>query len=509
MNGLWLGLTLVTFALHLATSGRYGYFRDELYFIACARHLAWGYVDQPPLVAVAAWLAGFFDYALVAMRILPILASAATVWLTCRVAQELGGGRYAQLLAGLGAMLFPAYLLLGNTLTTTSFEPFSWTLVAFLLIRIIRTANQRLWLAVGLAVAFGLYGKYSMLLLVAALIVGLAASGQLRIMRTPWFAVAGAMTIVLTLPNVDWQFAQGWPMLTVLHGNILNRHAFQSGVALEYQSVARNAIAFIAEQPLYANPVFTPVWLVGLVAFFRHRDLGRYRVFGMAYIVLVMLAVALNAKGYYIIGIYGVLVAGGAVALEGWWHSQRLRRISLACAVALSLPLVPMSLPVLPVQSFIAYTAFLRLTGINNTEPRLIQPLYAEEFGWEELAQHVADVYNALPPGERAETAIFADTYGDAGALAFFGPRYGLPPVISGQNTFYLWGTGGYSGRSMIAVGAMQAELLKSLFTDVRLATRYVHPYKWVVEGPDPIWICRRPRAPLSQLWPRFQWYGA
>ncbi len=281
-------------------------------------------------------------------------------------------------------------------------------------------------------------------------------------------------------------------------------------MTLEYQNIARNAIAFIAEQPLYANPMFTPVWLLGLFAFFRDRDLRRYRVFGFAYIVLVLLAVMLNAKGYYVIGIYGVLIAGGAVALERCWRQRPvLRNVALASAVALSLPLIPLSLPVLPVQSFIAYSAFLRLTGNNNTEPRLIQPLYAEEFGWDELAQHVAGVYHALPADERAQTAIFADTYGDAGALAFFGPRHGLPPVISGQNTFYLWGTRGYTGTTMIAVGAMQVELLKSVFTEVRLATTYAHPYKWVVEGPDPIWICRHPRAPLSQLWPRFQWYGA
>src|SRR5579872_428744 len=503
-------LALFAFVLHLATSGRYGYFRDELYFIACAHHMAWGYVDQPPLVVFAARLAGAFGYALVALRILPMLSAAATVLAACRVARELGGGRYAVLLTGLGVALMPAYLLLGNTLTTTSFEPLSWSLVTWLVIRIVRTGESRLWPAVGAAVAFGLYGKYSMALLVVALLVGLALTHERRALASPWFPASIALSLALLAPNLLWEARHDWPMFTVLHGDVLNRHAFNNGLELEYKSVASNAVAFVLEQALFTGPIMAPLWLFGLGSLLFDRRLRSYRSIGIAYVVLFALAIATAAKGYYIIGIYATLFAAGSVALERAWSSAaRLRQAVPVIAVASTLPLVPLSLPVLPVDGLIAYSKALGLTGRNGGEEHLVQPLFAEEFGWNELAEHVARVYDALPPSVRAKTGLFADTYGDASALAFYGPRYGLPPVISGQNTYYLWGTHGYTGETMIAVGAMQVDVLKSAFKDVRLVATYGNPYKWVVEGPTPIYVCTHPRAPLSQLWPRFKWYGA
>jgi hypothetical protein len=151
----------------------------------------------------------------------------------------------------------------------------------------------------------------------------------------------------------------------------------------------------------------------------------------------------------------------------------------------------------------------LHLTGQNGQPPHVIQPLYAEEFGWDELAAHVAAVYNGLPPAVRARTGVFADTYADASALALYGPRYGLPPPISAQNTYYLWGTRGYDGSTLIVVGATQADLVRQYYRKMTLVATYGHPYKWIVEGPTPIYLCTDPVAPLSQLWPHFKWYGA
>src|SRR5579872_6518901 len=192
---------LLAFAAHSATSWRYGYFRDELYFIACSKHLAWGYVDQPPLVAFAAWLSAPLHYNIVALRILPLLAAAITVWLAARIARELGGGRFAQALAALATLLLPAYLLLGNTLTTTSFEPLSWTLLLYALIRLVRTGDGRYWIAAGAAFAFGMYGKYSMLLLAFALFAGLLCTKQRRLMLTVWCGAGAALALALIGPD--------------------------------------------------------------------------------------------------------------------------------------------------------------------------------------------------------------------------------------------------------------------------------------------------------------------
>lgn len=502
-------VAVAAFIAHLSTSARYGYFRDELYFIACSKHLAWGYVDQPPLVAVAAWLSSPFAYALPALRLLPILAAALTVWFAAKLAREFGGGTFAQAFAAWAAFLLPAFLLLGNTLTTTSFEPLSWTLLVYALVRLTRTRDGRYWLAAAAALSFGMYGKYSMLLLAASLGIGLLATKERRLFVTPWFAAGVAFAALVLWPNIAWQATQQWPFAHVVQGDFANRHAFQTGLTLEYTNLAQNAGAFLLEQLLYTNPIAVPIWLAGAVVLAFSRPFEPFRFIAIAFAALLVLAIWLEAKGYYIIGIYATLLAAGSVALERAVFAPKSRAAVTAVFIALTLPFVPLSLPVLPVDAFIRYTAMLHLTGGNGTPARLIQPLYAEEFGWDELAQRVSSVYDAIPAPVRARTAVFADTYGDAGALDFYGPRYGLPPVISTQNTYYLWGTHGYDGKTLILVGATRTGLFRKLYRTVRLVATYGNPYKWVVEGPTPIYLCTDPVAPLSRLWPDLKWYGA
>src|SRR5579884_457298 len=502
-------LALLALLAHAVTCFRYGYFRDELYFIACSRHLSWGYVDQPPLVAICAWLSAPLRYEIVALRALPVLAAALTVWLAARIAKELGGGAFAQSVAALTTFLVPAYLLLGNTLTTTSFEPLSWTLLMYATLRLVRTGDQRYWIAAAAAFAFGMYGKYSMLLLAAALGIGLLLTPQRRLAATAWFAAGVLLAAALLAPNIAWQAAHGWPFAQVVAGDFAHRHAFNTGLQLEYRNVAQNALAFIAEQLLYTNPLSVPLWVAGAAACAfsaRFRDL---RFLAIAYIVLLLMGIVLEAKGYYIVGVYAALLAAGAVLAERALRSTASRVAALAVYAAFTLPFVPLSLPVLPIRSFMAYSQFLRLTGTGGTPARVIQPVYAEEFGWEELTAHVAAAYRSLPPAIRPRTGVFADTYADASALNFYGPRYGLPAAISAQNSYYLWGTNGYDGRSLIVVGASQAQLVRRYFGGMKLLATYGHPYKWIVEGPTPIYWCTQPRMPFAEIFKRLRWYGA
>lgn len=507
-----IGPLLALFAalVHAATLSRYGYFRDELYFIACAKHLAWGYPDQPPLVAFAAWLAAPFGYSPFALRILPALAAAATVLLAVRIVRELGGGRFAQALAGVLTALAPAYLLLGNTLTTTSFEPMTWTLAAYAAIRIVRGSSRdaRWWVLLAGALAFGLYGKYSIGLLAVALLAGFIATPEGRAaLRTPWLPVCAALTTALVFPNLWWQASHGWPFLEVIREDAVHRPEFQNGAALEFRPFFANALAFAIEQIVYTNPLAVPVWVAGLVAPFRIPTLRELRALSIAYAVLLAAAVLLSAKGYYIVGIYATLFAVGAVAIERLGAPVRAALFALPVAAgALALPL---ALPVLPIDGLIGYMRVLGLTGRDGTPPHLVQPLFAEEFGWDRLARDVAAVYDALPASERARTAVYADTYADAGAIDFYGPRYGLPPAISSQNAYYDWGPRGYDGSTMIAIGASRADLLRRYFRSVQLVRTSEEPYKWIVEGPAPIYLCRDPVAPLAQIWPLLRWYGA
>jgi hypothetical protein len=498
---------LVALVLHAATSWRYGYFRDELYFIACSKHLAWGYVDQPPLVAVAALISAPFGYQLVALRALPVLAAALTVYIAIALTRELGGGRYAQTLTGLATLLVPAYLLLGTTLTTTSFEPLSWTLVVFACVRIVRGGGAGWWIGLAAAIAFGLYGKYSIALLVVALAIGAALTKERRALLTPWALVSAALALALVAPNLIWQASHGWPFVAVMQGDAAHRPALQSGIALESRDLAINAVWFILEQPLYAGLGTAPLWIAGLLAPLRMRSLRDLAFISIAYLIVLLTAAALAAKGYYIIGFYASLLAIGSVAVER--AARGLRITAIATVAVLGGIMLPIAIPLLPVDGLIAYTKAFGITGRDGAPAHLMQPLFAEEFGWERLARDVATVYDALPAQQRAQTAIYADTYGDAGALDFYGPRFGLPPAISSQNTYYLWGTRGYSGQTLIAIGATRIDLLRRYYRSVTLLRTSTEPYKWIVEGPAPIYLCTGPLLPLAQLWPYLRWYGA
>jgi 4-amino-4-deoxy-L-arabinose transferase-like glycosyltransferase len=486
-------LGTLTALAHIAVSWRYGYYRDELYFIACAKRLAWGYVDMPPLTAFVSWLAAPAHYNLIAIRLSVAIAAGLTVYVACAIAAALGGSVLAQRLSGFTVALTPAYLFLGNTLTTTSYEPLTWALTIFATIRLVRSRDSRWWYLIAAAVTFGLYGKYSMLLLVAALFFGLLLTPERAVLRTRAFALAALAVVVLLLPNIAWQGAHGWPMLEVLRGDVFGRHAFNSGLQFEYRAPLINAAAFFAEQLLFTNPFAAPLWILGAIALLRNRDFRRERFVSIAFLALLIAAPVLNAKGYYIAGIYTPLICAGWVALERAWASRLAWRSAAAAVVLASgVVLAPFTFPVFPPAGLIAY-----------------QPLFADEFGWDGLTRRVAEVYRQLPPVQRRRTAIFSDTYAGAAAIEFYRPRYGLPQPISAQNSYYLWGTGGYDGSSMLAIGASQADLLRANFRHVVLLTTFQDPHRWAIEGPTPIFLCTDPVAPLSRLWPRLKWYGA
>ncbi len=500
-----LPIAIAALLLHCLTASRYGYFRDELYFIACSKHLAWGYVDQPPLVAIAALFSAPFDYRLAALRFLPAVAASLAAIVSAQIAKDLGGGRFAQIVAAIAVALTPAYLLLGNVLTTTSFEGLSWTLVSWCVIRIVRGGGRAWWIALAFSLAFGFYGKYSMGLLAIALIAGLLLTRGRTVLATPDFALCAAIAAILLLPNIVWQASHGWPFFEVLRGDAANRHALNSGVALEYRRIVPNAFAFAGEQLLYTNPVAVPLWLTGLFAPLFSRGLRDMRFATVAYGLLFIAAVALEAKGYYIIGAYATLLAFGAVVLEN--ASAAIRFGAIAAIGVSALATLPLSIPILPIGSFVAYSEVLGMTP--RSKPHVMQPVYAEEFGWEKLARDVATVYRSIAPDVRSRTAIYADTYADAGAIDLFGAKYGLPNAIGSQNTYWLWGPRKYDGQVMIAIGASRIGVLSRYYRSVRLVATSGEPLKWVVEGPAPIYLCTHPIAGLDAIWPHLRWYGA
>jgi hypothetical protein len=500
----------LTAAAHIAVSWRYGYYRDELYFIACAKRLAWGYVDMPPLTAFVSWLTAPAHYQLVALRFTVAIAAGATVYVACAIAAELDGGPWSQGLAGITVALTPAYLFLGTTLTTTSYEPLTWALTVFAAMRLVRTGDSRWWFVIAAAFSLGLYGKYSMLLLAAALLAGLLLTPERNVLRSRAFGIAVLAALIVFAPNIWWQAVHGFPMLAVLRGDVLGRHAFNSGMQFEFRQPLVNAGIFFLEQLAFFNPVAVPVWLAGAAVLWRARRFRSYRFIAITFVLLLGSAALLNGKGYYIAGIYTPLLCAGWVAIERVWNARPAWRTIAAGAVLVSAALfAPFTIPLLSAQGLIGYSQFLGITGRNGTPPRLVQPLFADEFGWQGLTRRLGELYAKIPPGQRVRTAIFSDTYAGAAAIEFYGPSYGLPAAISAQNQYYLWGTRGYDGSSVLAVGASQAGLLRVLFRHVVLAGTFEDPYRWASEGPTPIFLCTQPVAPLRELWPRLRWYGA
>lgn len=492
--------------MHLFGAARYGFFRDELYFIACAQHLAWGYVDQPPLVAWVSAFAAPFHYSLLAVRLTPCIAAALTVFAVCFLARDLGASRFGQLLAGVAVLFMPANLALGSMLATTSFEPLTWTCTMIVALRILSGDGARAWAMVVWIIAAAFYAKYTIMLLAIALLIGMVCTRERRVLRPPLLGASILLVIALIGPNLLWQLTHHLPFLDVLHGDAVKRHALQNGLQTEFRNTWHNAEAFFIEQFLYTGPLTTPLWILGLWFFWKRRP--EFRAIVVAYGFLIGICAAVGAKGYYIIGVYPVLVSAGAVWLDATLGVRNLARTAvLALVVGFGLFLTPLSMAVLPLQRFVQYSQMLHLTGYGK-DAHLIQPLYADEFGWRGTAEHVARVYFALPKAQRAKTAIYADTYGYAGALNLYGPEYGLPTPLGGQNTFWLWGTHGYDGSSVIAVGATQYHLFVQLFKSVKQVDLYTNPNRWVLEGPLPIYLCTQPIAPLATMWPRFRYYG-
>jgi hypothetical protein len=502
-------LALGTVVVHLAFCHRFGYYRDELYFIDCAKHLAWGYVDQPPLVPFLTALTAPWGYPVWMLRAFGAVLCGVTVLLGCAIAREFGGRGFAQTLTGLAIVLDPGLIGIAYGLSTELLSPAAWTALIYLTIRLVKTRDARLYIPIALVVTLGLYSKYSIAACAVALAVAMRLGGHGSLLRSRWLAVGVALAALLIAPNAIWQVSHGFPMLEVLHNDQLNRHALANGMADESPNRWTNAIFMLGLQFAYQNPFFSPIWIWGLVWLWRERP---YRYLTIAYLLLLGVLIWTIGRGYYIQGLYPALFAAGAVAVEHALAAKpaALRWALLAAVVVAGLPMLPLSLPILNLPTYMAYE---RDIGLSRPAPpdgksHLINPMFADQLGWPRMTQTVAAAYRSLPPAQRERTAVFADRYAYAGALDYYGPRYGLPPVISPNNNYYLWGTRGYSGDSVLAVGATDYHLLLRWFGSVRQIALYTNEYRWMLEGPLPVYLCTQPRVPLAAMWPAFKYYG-
>ncbi len=491
-------LAAAKLAVHLATANRYGYFRDELYFLDLGRHLDWGYVDCAPLIAVYARLALLLGGSLPVLRGIAAVAGAASVALTMVLARELGGGRFAQLLAGLCVLAAPIFLAENSLMTMNAFEILFWMGCIWALIRVVRTSDSRWWIAFGAIAGLGLENKHSTLLFGAAVAVAILLSPERRELARRWIWIGGAIALLLFLPNLLWQVRHHFPTLEDLE------NVKRSG-----KNVVLSPAAFIKEQVLFLHPLLLPVWIAGLVSLLFGR-LSRMRVLGWTYLVLLALMIADKAKNYYLAPIYPMLFAAGAVATEAWLDRSAPRSIRgrlwprsaiAALVVAAGASVAPAILPFLPPEKLLAYQrrigAAPSKTEVSHEGP--LEQRLGDQFGWPELAADVARIYRALPPDERAKTGIFASNYGEAGALNLYGPALGLPAPICAHQNHYYWGPPKPEPENLIWL-QWGREGVENHCRSVEQVGEHSHPWGMAEEN-RPIYLCRGLRHTIAEYW--------
>jgi 4-amino-4-deoxy-L-arabinose transferase-like glycosyltransferase len=487
---------VATFLFHVAANPHYGFFRDELYFIICGRHPQWGYVDQPPVIPLLAAGSQLFGHSLVALRAISALFAAGSVFITCRLVQEFDGREFAQILAAVCVALSPILANFGMMVAPDSVGLWAWPLVVLYVVRLARGADPRWWLAVGIVSGIALQSKYSAAFFLITAFAGIALTRTRSALKTPWFAWSVLLGVAIALPNILWQAQHGFPMIELLQNGQLRKN------------VVLDPLSFALQQLEITNPVLAIVWIAGLIWAFLAPPA---RWIGIGFVALLVLMIALHAKSYYMCDAYPALFALGAVSIERWTSRARfLRPAAVVLAALVGFALIPLVLPVLPVEQFIVYqTALSKVLPLGSTATEhhaqsVLPQTYADMHGWPQLAQVVAGVYDALPLAERSQAVIVVQNYGEAAAIQFFTtPEL---PVISGHNQYFLWGTHGYSGDVLIDVNG-DCGRDRHLFRSAQKAATFTTPDVMPYEDDMPIMLCRGIKRPLARIWPGIKNY--
>jgi Dolichyl-phosphate-mannose-protein mannosyltransferase len=489
-RGIWavVAIALAVALVHMATNGRYGFHRDEYQFLSDARHLGWGFVAYPPLTPFVERVAmELFGLSMVGLRLFSVIAQALAIVATGMMAKELGGGRLAQVVAALAVATSGVAVFEGTEFQYTTFDYLWWVLIAYCVVRLLKTGDARWWLGVGLFVGLGLMTKYAIAFYVAGVLAGMVLTPARRYLQGGWFWSGVAVAMVIVAPNLVWQTRHGfvaWDFLRYIHARDVR--------------IGR-ANGFWRDQVLICtNPALTPLWIWGLVSFLRSE---RYRMLGWMYVVPLALFAVGKGRGYYMAAAYPMLMAMGAVSGERWVAglSAAGRRVVLGvffvalagCATFVYGLLVPF-----------ASSGPLKAWALkNNGDLR-------EEMGWRELVETVAKVRDSLPEDQRKSVGVFVGNYGEQGAVEILGPQYGLPMPISRTNSAWLRGYPAVPPTTLIVLGFSQASAEKA-FAGCRLVARIDNAEG--VENEErggSVFVCGPPRLPWPEFWKRYRAYG-
>jgi hypothetical protein len=499
--GTLASLAAVKLLVHLLAIDQYGYFRDELYYLASTEHLGWGFVDHPPLsIALLALVRALFGDSLVAVRSGAVLAGVITVIAIGVIARELGGGRFAQALAALTAVMAPVFLALNGFYSMNAFDLLFWAVAALALLRGLDDGRPRWWIALGLILGLGLMNKISVLWLGGGLAVGLLLTPYRRVLRTrgPW--IAALLAGCVFLPYVMWQALHGWPTLEFMRNATL----------LKMQTLS--PIGFLLDQVLNMNPGSAPAWLAGIVFGLFSRGVMRGRVLVWMYLaVLGLLLASGSARASYLAPAYCGVLALGAVTIERVSSAAGrawLRPAAIAITVAGGLLTAPLALPLLPVETFVRYQSALGMAPRTEERQEMgaLPQHFADMFGWEEMTALVAKAYGRLSPEERARCRVFGQNYGEAGAVDVLGRSLGLPRALSGHNSYWMWGPPERDPEVLIIIGGDREDNAE-FFHDIEIVGQTSHPLSMPYERGLDVSIARRPKVSLREAWPRLRMF--
>ena len=488
---------LAKLLLHLFAINGYGIHGDELYYIACSDHMDWGYVDHPPLSIFILHLQRLISGdSLLYIRLLPALAGSCTVVLTGLLARRMGAQLFGQLLAGICALVAPAYLAVDHFYSMNAFDILFWLIAVYLMIAILDGGKPTLWLWLGLVMGLGLQNKISVLFLGFGIVVGLLMTKQRRLFLSPWPWLGALIAIALMIPNILWQMNHGWPTPEWI------------GNARANKMVALSFPAYLSQQLILMQPLTVFVWGTGLCFLLLHSAVDRYRSLGWCYLAVLAVFVVQGGKPYYLIPMYPVLFAAGGIAFERWLTKKWTKVAVALILLGFGAMTAPLGMPLLPVENFISYSTALGLhasSGERHAEGRL-PDLFANMFGWQKLTALVDSVYRGLPTEDQARCGIFCQNYMQAGAIDFYGRHYHLPAAISGHNNYWLWGPRGYSGDVMIVLGSSEATLQK-YFDEVTESARFHDEYVQPGLKGLRIFVVRKPKASVTMMWPGIKVY--
>lgn len=495
-------LSLLTLLIHLYSNlfANYGYFRDELYYIACSNRLDIGYVDQPSFSILILYVSRLlFGDSLFALRLIPAVNSALTVFIVCMITKKLGGKSFAVFLSGISAALAPVYLAMNTFYSMNSFDILFWALSFYIVVLIISKSKTSYWILLGIVAGAALSNKIGYMWFCFGLLAGLLLTKQRKELMTFKPYIASAIALSIFMPFVIWNFLNDFAHVEFMRNAVSEKY---SGIGIK---------DFLTGQLLIMNPISAFVWISGLCFLLFIKEGKQFNLIAIIYLTaLVILITNVHSKPEYLAPAYTPLLSAGSIFIEKktYVHHKWFRYAVSISILITGIILIPLAMPVLSEEKFIAYSGILGMKP-SSSEKKVVAELpqfYADMHGWEEMAKNVSEVYMSLPKEERFKTIVFAQNYGEAAAMEFFGRIYPVPKTISSHNSYWLWGYGDIENPNVIIIGGEKENHLK-LFEVVEEKKIHTAEFTMPYENNIKLYLAQKFKAPVSGIWNKIKHY--